>query len=440
MPVSVSYEILISMKYRIIAPDEVIEDGVVTLPLSKSLSTRQLILDALTPDLSDSGADSIARCDDTDLMVAALRQGSGTINVGASGAALRFLTAYFAAKEGAEVVLQGTERLHQRPVAILVDALRSCGADIEYLDRPGFAPLKVKGRQLAGGTVTVDVTVSSQFVSALLMVAPTMTNGLTINYDGEPTSLPYITMTIGMMEQRGVAVEREPMSLHVPRAAYRPYRQPAEGDWSAAAFWYEIVALTAGWITLSNLKNDSLQGDRATSGFFDCLGVCTNDSEEHPGGLDLCPSPEVFGRLDLDLADNPDLAPALAVTCCMINVPFKFVGLHNLCLKESDRLQAICEEMAKAGFVIEKVRDFGLEWEGKTVPITRLPEFSAHNDHRIAMALAPVSAYLPGITIDGCEAVSKSYPEYWEQLRAIGFRVDEVKEADEANEVNEETE
>lgn len=415
------------MKYRIFPPEELIEDGIVELPLSKSLSTRGLVLDAMTSGASIGGA-YVARCDDCDVIAHGLTQGAGVVDVGASGAALRFLTAYFASKPGLDVELRGTDRLHERPMGVLVEALRTCGADIEYLASEGFAPLRIKGRRLKGGEVCVDVTVSSQFVSALLMAAPLMDEGLTVRFEGEPVSLPYILMTVGMMEQRGIEIEREPLKIRVEKGDYRPFDQQPEGDWSAAAFWYEISALTAGWITMSNLKEATLQGDKAAIGLFECLGVNTVESEEHPGCLEFSPSPEVYGRLDVDLTDNPDLAPALAVTCCLIGVPFRLTGLRSLGIKECDRLSAVCEEMDKLGRVVEKIRDYGLEWDGKNHPVVELPEFNAHGDHRMAMALAPVAVYVPGIVLDGCESVSKSYPEYWRQLQAIGFRMEEVEE------------
>ena len=311
----------------------------------------------------------------------------------------------------------------------LVTALRQCGAQIEYLAGEGYAPLLVKGRSLPGGEVTIDSTVSSQFISALLMVAPLMRRGLKIIFEGEPVSLPYIIMTAGMMAQRGVEADREPLSVSVAPGEYRAFAQPAEGDWSAAAFWYEISALSAGWITLTNLREDSLQGDRAAARFFGCLGVDTAPSEETPGATDLVPSPEVYGRLDLDLTDNPDLAPPLAVTCCLIGVPFRFVGLHNLGVKESDRLEALCLEMDKIGRRVEKVRDFGLEWDGKGHPVAEMPVLDAHGDHRMAMALAPVGIYIPGVFLEGVETVSKSYPGYWEQLRSAGFRLEDADAA-----------
>lgn len=421
------------MKYAIFPPEELIEDARVTLPLSKSMSTRALILDTLASGHFNPEANPVALCDDTKVMAAALQQwdeaAEGTplrFDLQASGAALRFLTAFFASRPGADVTLTGCERLCQRPMKPLVDALRQCGASVEYLAEEGYAPLRIKGQELTGGTVTIDATVSSQFISALLMIAPTMKAGLDLHFEGEPVSLPYITMTLGLMALRGVEAEREPLRVGVAAGRYTPCLQAPEGDWSAAAFWYEVSALSAGWITMTNLKADSLQGDKAAARFFSCLGVETVESEEVEGALDLTPSPEVYGRLDLDLTDNPDVAPALAVTCSLIGVPFKFTGLHNLAMKECDRLGALAEEMNKLGRNVEKVRDFGLEWDGKSHPVREMQVLSAHGDHRMAMALAPVSVYIPGIIIDGVETVSKSYPDYWEQLRGIGFKVIEV--------------
>lgn len=420
------------MLYAIFPPEELVEDACISLPLSKSISTRCLVMDSLTPGAADNAA-AIAHCDDTAVIINALQawrdapEAEHTLDLNASGAALRFLTAFFAATPGCIVTLTGIERLCERPMGILVDALRECGADIEYLAQGGYAPLRIRGTRLHGGEVTMDSTVSSQFISALLMVAPTMSEPLTLRFEGEPVSLPYILMTLGMMARRGIEFEREPLCVEVSPTPYKPYEQAPEGDWSAAAFWMEICALSSGWYTLDNLQLDTLQGDCNAAKFFASLGVDCCASEEHPGGVDLFPSPEVFGRLDLDLSDNPDLAPALAVTATMIGVPFKFVGLQNLGVKECDRLEAVCSEMAKLGRMLQKVRDFGIEWDGRTVPVTQMPVLSAHADHRMAMALAPVSIYVPGIILDGVEYVSKSYPDFWQQLRSVGFRLVEVE-------------
>lgn len=419
------------MDYRILPPEELIEDGVVALPPSKSLLNRRFLLDALTPGpipLAPFHPAPAEEAADVVIMRDALEaipfgEGNGAtvqINCGESASALRFLIGYCAANEGTTAIITGQPRLLQRPVAPLVDALRSLGASVEYLDKQGYAPVKITGRKLQGGEVSLDATLSSQFASSLMMIAPTMNNGLRINFEGEVSSLPYIKMTAAMMRRRGIDVETAPLSVTIPSGEYKAVDETIEADWSAAAFWYEVVALTAGWISL-NLSEGSIQGDARAREFFEQLGVLTEPSSEHPRMLDLSPSPEIFGRLDLDLTDYPDLAPALAVTACMLNVPFRFVGLKNLSIKESDRLQAIVDEMDKVGCIVEKIRDFGLEYEGKRHPIHQLPEFDPRGDHRLAMALAPVAAYIPGIVVKDVNCVEKSYPGYWESLRTLGF-------------------
>lgn len=412
------------MDYRILPPDGLIEDARVRMPLSKSVANRALILSALTP---GAPRPALPGCDDSRLLAEALDTLAATprgaqINLENDGTAMRFLTAYVAATEGMEATLTGSERMCGRPIGQLVTALRECGADISYLDSEGFPPLAIKGRRLNGGRVTVDATVSSQFVSALLMVAPTMTDGLDIELDGEPASAPYIALTLNMMEHRGVVADRAPLSISVDRGAYRIAPDDAEGDWSAAAFFYELTAISAGWITLEGLNPSSSQGDRAAAELFGRLGVITEPSEEVPGGIDLQPSPEVFGRLDADLIDTPDMAPSLVVACCTLGIPFRLVGLRNLAIKECNRLEALKEEMLRLGCAIEVIRDFGLEWEGRRLPLHQLPVFDPRGDHRLAMALAPVAVLVPGIVIRDAGCVAKSYPGYWDALRAIGFK------------------
>jgi len=414
------------MDYRVFPPEELIEEGVVELPLSKSISNRALVLSALTP---GAGApERLAGCTDTEALADALGSGlTGEVNVGGAGTAMRFLAAYYAATPGSDILLDGDERMRRRPIGQLVAALRDCGAEIEYAGEEGFPPLRIKGKQLKGGRVTVDATVSSQFVSALLMVAPAMEEGLALDLDGEPASLPYILLTLGMMEDRGAVVERSPLSISVSAGRYSPApADDAEADWSAAAFFYEICALTAGWITLKGLRTDSRQGDRRAAEYFGRLGVITAPSEETEGAVDLQPTPDLYGRLDADLSGTPDLAPALVVTACMLGIPFRLTGLRNLAVKECDRLQALVEEMEKIGVTVERIRDSGLEWDGRRHPITEMPVFDARNDHRMAMALAPVAAYIPGIAVRGAECVSKSFPGYWEALRGLGFTLEEA--------------
>lgn len=422
------------MDYRIFPPEKLIEEGVVTLPPSKSMLNRRLVLDLLAGRPAMASADG-QEGDDIRVMrsavdsIASCNGGEIEINVGESGTALRFLCAVIASRPGCKAVLTGQPGLLRRPVGDLVEVLRRCGAEIKYLGEEGHAPLRITGLPLSGGEVEVDVTVSSQFVSALLMVAPQMTLGLKMKLLGEPASLPYIKMTVEMMRRRGAEVEMSPLEIDVRPGEYRRVEERVEADWSAAAFWCEVVALTAGWLTLDGeagarlpLPADSIQGDAAGARFFEALGVLTGPSEETAGAVALSPSPEVFGRLDLDLNDYPDLAPALTVTCCMLGVPFRFVGLKSLVIKEADRLTALAEEMDKVGCNVEKIRDYGLEWDGKRHPLVALPEFDPRGDHRLAMAFAPVAAYVPGIVVKDAGCVTKSYPRYWEMLRSLGFQ------------------
>ncbi|MDE6282816.1 MAG: 3-phosphoshikimate 1-carboxyvinyltransferase [Muribaculaceae bacterium] len=424
------------MDYRIYPPEELIEDGVVTLPASKSILNRRLVLDMLTPGVTPLAApDEADECDDIRVMRQALGAistsagGRIEINVGESATALRFLTAVIASQPGCQAILTGLPGVLCRPVGDLVEALKKCGATIDYVDREGYAPLRISGGELVGGEVLINATVSSQFISALMLVAPRMNLGLKIRFDGEPASLPYIKMTAAMMQRYGAEVELLPLSATVKPGTYHPATPSPEADWSAASFWYEVVALTAGWVTLRGeedipllLPEESIQGDAVTARYFESLGVLTQPSEDTVGALSLSPSPEVYGRLDLDLYENPDLAPALTVTCCMLGVPFKFTGLGSLSIKECDRLQTLVDEMDKVGCRLDKIRDYGIEWEGKRHPIVSLPEFDTHADHRMAMAFAPVAAYIPGIVVKEADCVAKSYPGFWDALRSLGFR------------------
>ena len=410
------------MNYRIFPADGILE-ATIALPLSKSVSNRALIINALTEDAAPMA--DLADCTDTAVMVRALDADSSveTIDIGDAGTAMRFLTAFFASQPGRKVTLQGSARMHERPIGPLVDALRICGAEIEYLGKEGFPPLAITGKRLKGGELAIDSTVSSQFVSALLMIAPTMSDGLKLTLLGETASLPYIDLTLSMMTAAGAEAAREREFINVGSKPYRPSTLRAEGDWSAAAFWFEIEALTSGFITLSGLQADSMQPDRRARELFGMLGAVSEPSEETADALDLCGSPDVAPRFVADLSATPDMAPALAVTCAMIGVPFRLTGLSSLRVKESDRLQALVTELAKLGVVAETESDHTLIWEGRRRPITERPVFETYGDHRLAMAFAPVGAYIPGIVVRDAEVVGKSYPDYWKHLQQAGFTV-----------------
>ncbi len=403
----------------------------VQVPLSKSMINRALMIGALTPG-SDEPTVPDDVCEDTRAMAAGAGVEVGTIDVGPAGTAMRFLVALHAASPGHDVVLTGSERMLHRPIAPLVDALRTLGAEIEYLGEEGFPPLHIIGKRLKGGSVEVDGTVSSQFLSALAMIAPTMEEALQLEITGsEPVSMRYLDLTLRMMRDAGAVAERDGMTV-TAAGEYSPHRFEIEADWSAAAFWYEIEAVTCGWITVEGLQRDSLQADADTAALFENLGVMTDfEPEDSPGCVELSASPDAAPRFVADLRGTPDLAPALTVACCLLHIPFRLSGLESLRIKESDRVAVLCCEMAKLGIVLDDTQGPGvLTWEGRMMPIEELPVFDPHGDHRMAMALAPVGLFVPGIIIKDAEVVAKSWPGFWEALRNAGIGVVDAEAED----------
>lgn len=419
------------MDLRILPPEGLLETSL-KLPLSKSMSARAIIINALTP--GSAPLEHVAECDDTQALTQALygpgaqERGHRRVDVGAAGTTMRFLTAYYAATPGADVTLDGTERMRQRPIGLLVDALRQLGADITYEGAEGFPPLHIRGRRLEGGSVELDATVSSQYISALLMTAPAMARGLELHLRGDITSLPYIRMTLAMMQRmggvEGTFTAGPGGTVTVPPATYTLPAAPVgiEGDWSAAAAWYETVALSAGIVSIDNLQSDSCQGDRCLSRLMERLGVDTLwEGLGHDSITYLTPNPDADARAAIDFSDCPDLAQYITVTCVMLGIPFSFTGLHTLAIKETDRIEALRAELLKTGAVLESPAPGTLEWDGRRHPIQEMPVFETYHDHRMAMALAPVALYIPGIVIRDAQVVTKSYPGYWHDMRAAGF-------------------
>ncbi|MDE6652073.1 MAG: 3-phosphoshikimate 1-carboxyvinyltransferase [Paramuribaculum sp.] len=410
------------MRYRIFPPEELM-DVEITLPLSKSISNRVLIINALTP--GSDPLSSVAYCDDTDVMLAALSSQTGEVNIGAAGTAMRFLTAYFAVQPGREVILTGSERMCNRPIAPLVDALKSIGADISYAAKEGFPPLVIKGKCLAGGEVRIDAGVSSQYISALMMIAPVLEKGLTITLEGDVISMPYIRMTAHIMECFGVSVNIDGNTITIPHSTYTaPKNFEVEADWSAASYWFEIQALTCGWTTLKGLHEKSCQGDSAIVELFRELGVETG-FEESPLQAVLEASPDLAPRFVADLSSTPDVAQTFAVTCSMLGVPFRLSGLRSLRIKETDRIAALYNELLKVGVILETEGDEVISWDGIRRPVSEIPAFDTYSDHRMALSLAPAAIFIPGIIINDAEVVTKSYPGYWDDLRKAGFTVEE---------------
>lgn len=410
------------MVYCIFPPDEFNEISI-ELPLSKSISNRALVINSLT-----KGAlpfSEIAKCDDTDVMLSALTCDNNSINIGAAGTAMRFLTAYFASQEGRSITLDGSARMRQRPIKALVDALRACGAEIEYIENEGYPPLLIKGKKLSGGEITLPASISSQYISALLMIAPTMINGLKLTLEGEIISRPYILMTLSMMKTWGVNSEFYGNTISIEPGEYKPTKFDVEGDWSASSYWYEIATLSSEEISIGKLNINSIQGDSHIAEIFKHLGIISSYNDN---SVKLSPSPDFAPRLCLNMSEQPDLAQTIVVTCCLLGIPFHIKGLSTLKIKETDRLSALQCELKKLSFAINIENDSELSWDGERIPVYEMPTIETYNDHRMAMAFAPASIFIPGLKINDIEVVSKSYPLYWEHLRQIGFKIEECQE------------
>lgn len=410
------------MGYHLQAPDRL--RATVTLPASKSISNRVAILSALSP--HPAPISGLSDSDDSRALQRALRSDDEQVDIGAAGTAMRFLTAYFAARPGLPRLLTGTERMRQRPIRLLVDALRTLGADITYTEREGFPPLRIVGQRLTGGEVTMDSGVSSQFLSALLMVAPTMARGLRLQLTGAMVSETYLRMTVGLMRRFGVKVEEADggRAFAVAPQPVRAVPITVEADWSAASYWYEMMALTpddTATVELRGLTPGSLQGDAAIARLFVRLGVRTTFTDAGVR-LDRHPNFCLPDRFMCDCLRIPDMAQTLVVTCALLGVPFRFDGLQSLRIKETDRLEALQTELGKFGFVITEHGGHTLMWDGRRGMAEEAPTVSTYGDHRMAMAFAPIALRRPnGVTIAHPEVVTKSYPRFWDDLRTAGF-------------------
>ena len=406
--------------------------GRIVLPASKSISNRALLINALSGNavLPDNLSDS----DDTQVMLAALKAvgEERVLDIGAAGTAMRFLTAYLSVTPG-EHVITGTERMKHRPISILVDALRQLGAEIAYEGEEGFPPLRIVGHDsLEGGSLTVPGNVSSQYVSALLMIAPTLKKGLRLTLTGRIASRPYLDMTISMMHDFGAKAEWQGDNvIEVQPGPYLQRDYTIESDWSAASYWYEIVALSKdanAVVDLVGLHHDSIQGDSKVWRLMSELGVVTEYYEEPDGTevIRLRKNGNLTCYFSQDFTHQPDLAQTFAATCTMLDIPFRLVGLQSLRIKETDRIAALVEELGK--IVSIDGTDSELLWDGsysiddvELMPYETLT-FDTYDDHRMAMALAPVCLRTGGsVVIKHPEVVSKSYPAYWDDLKKVGF-------------------
>jgi 3-phosphoshikimate 1-carboxyvinyltransferase len=408
------------MQIKVTAPAKI--HTTIQLPSSKSISNRALIINALGN--GTHHPENLSDCDDTRVMIRALNDDKETIDIMAAGTAMRFLTAYLSVTPGTRIIT-GTERMQQRPIQVLVNALRELGADIEYVANDGFPPLRITGRKLRKDTISLPGNVSSQYISALLMIAPVLTNGLTIRLTGDIISRPYINLTLQLMNDFGVRAEwTDDHRLKVEPQAYHSTPFYVESDWSAASYWYQIVALSKeAEVTLPGLFKDSYQGDSQVAGIFRSLGVETIYKDK---AVILKKNGKSVERLDYDFINQPDLAQTFVVTCALLNIPFRFSGLQSLKIKETDRMAALITEMRKLGYILHETDGSVLSWEGERCTTEEHPAIDTYEDHRMAMAFAPTCLALPEILINNPQVVSKSYPRYWEDLRQAGFIIKEV--------------
>ena len=388
---------------------------------SKSETNRLLLLAALYPNLTllnDSNAHDVS------VMKKALQLSSGTVDIHHAGTAMRFLTAYFSVTENAEVLLTGSNRMKQRPIALLVDALRALGATIEYRGEEGYPPLHIKGAVLPRSSVSIAANVSSQYLSALCLVGAKLPEGVKIELVGSITSLPYLNMTLQLLERIGISAKLDERRIRIaPKSDIEPISLAVESDWSAASYYYSIVALSklGTKATLSTLREDSLQGDRVLSTIYTDFGVSTR-FDDGKVILEKVSGP-MSQTLSYDLKDAPDIAQTIAVTAAGLHVDCFLTGLHTLPIKETDRLAAMKCELEKVGVSVnidaESLRVFGQKAKLQSVSI------ATYNDHRMAMAFAPLAILIP-LTIEESFVVEKSYPDFWKDLSSIGYQVSYV--------------
>ena len=395
---------------------------------SKSETNRLLVLQALYPDLV---LENTSSSDDSEVMLNALQNfqlptsNFQLVDVHHAGTAMRFLTAYFAIQEGREVIVTGSPRMKERPIIILVDALNQLGAEITYEEKEGFPPLRIRGNKIVKNRVALPANVSSQYISALLLIAPKLENGLELVLEGEITSLPYIKMTLDLLNQIGVTTLFENNTIKVTHHPLPNTQQliTVESDWSSASYWYSIVALSEiGFqLTLSNFKKNSLQGDSALVEIYKNFGVQTvfNDKE-----ISLCKVETLIPEtLNLNLNNYPDLAQTIAVTCFGLGISCQLAGLHTLKIKETDRLEALQTELTKLGADIQ-VTSEALRLQ-PAASIKSNIVISTYQDHRMAMAFAPL-VLKTTLIIEEAEVVSKSYPTFWNDLKKVGFEITKV--------------
>ncbi|MDD4108152.1 MAG: 3-phosphoshikimate 1-carboxyvinyltransferase [Prolixibacteraceae bacterium] len=395
--------------------------GTIRLPSSKSISNRVLIINALSG--NSYPVHNLSDSDDTLVLAKALKLNQQNIDIGHAGTAMRFLTAFLSRIPG-KWEITGSDRMKQRPVKILVDALIRLGAKIEYLGKEGFPPIKIYGSPLKGRIIELDGSISSQYISALLMIAPVIEKGLEIKITGDTASGSYIKLTLNLMQQFGIKYKWTGSTITVPEQKYVPGEFKVEADWSGASYWYQILATAEkGKLFLENLKLKSLQGDSVIASWFEQFGII---SGQHEKGIIISKSeyrqPE---KLYLNFNENPDIAQTMACLCVSGGIPFHFSGLKTLKIKETDRISALQNELAKFGALLTEPHEGELKWDGYTDQSRRsdIPVIKTYRDHRMAMAFAPMASNGVKLKIEDPAVVTKSYPMFWNDLKKTGFEI-----------------
>ncbi len=417
------------MNYRISKPNKALT-GTINLTASKSESNRVLIIKVLCEEKFK--IENLATAEDTTVLNEILKtkisnQQTHLFDVGAAGTTMRFLTTYFSTQEGT-FILTGSERMKKRPIAILVNALRELGANIEYLEEDGFPPLKITGQKLKGGTIEIDGNISSQYISALLMISTELQNGLVIKFKGEIVSRPYINMTLKMMQEFRVYGQWQKNSISVSKQNYHvksetDYAYKVEADWSSASYWYAIATLCDEVdFYIEGLKYRNLQGDAMVADIFSFFGIKTKYTQN---GIHLSKIKAKKEHFGFDFSDCPDLVQTVAVVVSALKIPSLFNGIRTLKIKETDRVLALKNELKKLGAELEIITDDSI----KIIPATELKTpklISTYKDHRMAMAFASLAVMFNNIEIEDVDVVKKSYPNFWNDLKSVGFVLEEI--------------
>lgn len=394
--------------------------GNLKLTGSKSISNRLLILQALSGKMSPLS--NLSNSDDTTVMLNALSTKEGAIDIGIAGTAMRFLTAYLAIQD-ADFILTGASRMKERPIKDLVDALRSLGADIGYLEKDGYPPLSIKGKKLIGGTLSIKADTSSQFISAILMISPYFEKGIQLQLVGEVLSRPYIEMTLNLMQRQGVNHEWVGDTITVLPGAYTDQVSEVESDWSSISYVFELAALSeSAEISLERVDQVSVQGDQEGMNYFKKLGI---DSNIDNGVLTIRKQTDFIRPelLEFDCTKTPDLAQTLAATTCALGIPMNISGLKSLPIKETDRLMALKVELEKCGAQVTIVDNEALEIIPGPAFSDKDFTFETYGDHRMALCLAPLALVSNSVTLNNPRVVNKSYKSYWDDLISLGFNV-----------------